>query len=229
MKLFVMLLACFVTIAQARNLNLNFKKSTDLKPVFDSHFYVDQGLRYFDSIDSYADRKSKPLYSKNVIRWEWYPWLRLTGHKRKFMKLDVLLKLYPTRVINRDCRFFEIQPFARCRVSFEYNGDEELVDIYEEFTFNDHGEITFVEAWSDIPGLLPMDAEIDPWAEGENVHRLSTKVPGLGRRDRPVRANDKEMRIASRYDSDVKDLRRRMKFPVLSWIFAGLQYLVEYH
>ena len=76
---------------------------------------------------------------------------------RFFMKLDVLLKLYPTEVIDRDCRFFEVQPFTRCRVVFNYKRKNTFVPIYEEFTFNDRGEISFIEAWTDQDKLLPMD------------------------------------------------------------------------
>ncbi|GDX78711.1 hypothetical protein LBMAG42_05220 [Deltaproteobacteria bacterium] len=35
-------------------------------------------------------------------------------------------------------------------------------------------------AWSDLPELLTWDASADPWAEGEAVVRLSTRIPGLG-------------------------------------------------
>ena len=95
------------------------------------------------------------------------------------MKLDYFLTWYPTEVINRDCRFFKAQPFARCRVTFHYLNPDSYFDIYEEFTFNNQGEITFVEAWSDHPGYLPMGAD-DFWAESKNVKRISWKVPGLG-------------------------------------------------
>ena len=95
------------------------------------------------------------------------------------MSLDYFLKWYPTKVIDRDCRFFDVQPFARCRVTFHYLRPDKLYKIYEEFSFNNDGEITFIEAWSDELDLLPMGPE-DYWAEGKNVRRMSTKIPGLG-------------------------------------------------
>ena len=96
--------------------------STELKPQFSLDYYAKQSDKYFDTLDSYADRKSKPLYGKTIIRWEWLPWLKLTGYKRFFMKFDYFLTWYPTRVINRVCKGFDVQPFGRCHVSFEYNG-----------------------------------------------------------------------------------------------------------
>ena len=45
--------------------------------------------------------------------------------------------------------------------------------------FNDKGEMTWIEAWSDLPGLLPQ-SEDDRWAESEDYPRLGGRVPGLG-------------------------------------------------
>ena len=39
--------------------------------------------------------------------------------------------------------------------------------------------MTFIEAWSDLPKMLPMDAR-DRWAQGAGVRRLSTRVADLG-------------------------------------------------
>jgi hypothetical protein len=90
---------------------------------------------------------------------------------------DALRDLDPSTVPVRDCRFFEKQPFARCYVLFEYEGG--LCPIYEEFIFNDLGEMTWIEAWSDLPELLPQDST-DRWAQDLNYPRLGTRVPGLG-------------------------------------------------
>ena len=199
--------------------------SRNHQPKFSAEYYINQGMKYFDSIDSYAPKGSKPKYAKTVIRWEWYPWLKLTGRGRFFMKLDVLLKLYPTEVIDRDCRFFEVQPFTRCRVVFNYKRKNTFVPIYEEFTFNDRGEISFIEAWTDKKDLLPMDPSIDPWAEGNNVRRLSTKVPGLGTRLGTVKARDKALKKAAIKDKDLKDLRKRLKYPVFFWVKELFRYL----
>lgn len=44
--------------------------------------YVEQGLRYFDTLDASADPASVPVYSALVARREWPPWLKLTGYGR---------------------------------------------------------------------------------------------------------------------------------------------------
>ncbi len=191
--------------------------STELKPKFEAHYYTTQGLNYFDTLDSYAKNVSKPKYSENVIRWEWYPWLKLTGHKRWMMKVDVLLTLYPTRVTNRVCRFFDAQPFCRCRVWFEYLGIKKPVKIYEEFTFNDSGEMTFIEAWTDEVGLLPMDAAFDPWGEKKEVKRLSTRIPGLGTPSGFIGVSDRHLKNLATKDNDLKDLTLRLESPIYYW------------
>lgn len=182
-------------------------------------YYVDQALKYFDTLDTYADSDSKPTYGKTVIRWEWFPWLKLTGYKRFAMKLDFFLKWYPTEVIDRDCRAFSEPPQARCRVTFHYKKSKAIVPIYEEFTFNDFGEMTFIEAWSNEPHLLPMDPDKDFWGEGEDMYRLSTKVPGLNdTATGEVRTKDKEFKRLAREDSDLYQLRKKMRRPVWNWV-----------
>ena len=226
MKYILLFILLIGTVTEANSIPY----SRNLSPQFEQQYYINQALKYFDTLDSYVDRKSKPNYSKKVIRWEWYPWLKLTGYKKLFMKLDWFLTLYPTEVINRDCRFFDEQPFARCRVTFIYRGkDEKPIDIYEEFTFNDLGEVTFIEAWSDIHGMLPMNPEIDYWAEGENINRLSTKIPGLGTKNGLIQRKSKEFIEQSKYDSDLMDLRKRLRNPVYFWLKEALRFLREGH
>lgn len=189
---------------------------------FPSSYYISQGMKYFDTLDTYASRSSKPNYAEDVIRWEWYPWLKLTGYKRWMMKLDLLLILYPTEVIDRDCRFFKVQPFCRCRVSFKYAGVQKLVKIYEEFTFNQRGEMIFIEAWSDEAKLLPWDFVKDPWGEGEKVRRLSTKVPFL-----EDGVNTEELKLRAAEDPELQDLVKRMEDPVQYWFMELFRALKE--
>lgn len=184
--------------------------STCSAPLHDPGLYVDQGLRYFDTLDGSADPESEPDYGEFVARWEWPPWLYLTGYGRDFtLAVDelVLAAMPGTTVPTRDCRFFEAQPFARCRVSFDYEGQP--CPIYEEFTFNEGGQVTFVEAWSDQPTMLPMDAGEDPWAEGEAVDRLSWRVPGLGTPDGTVDPTGPEMLAAAAENPLVADFADR--------------------
>jgi hypothetical protein len=189
------------------------------EPTQTDAYYVDQALRYFDSYDASADPDSRPTYAEGVLRWEWPPWLLLTASGRDLIEAvdRVVLLATPSTVPTRDCRAFGEQPFARCRVSFQYDGGP--CAIYEEFTFNDAGEITFIEAWSDQPGYLPMDdPATDPWGEGEGVRRLSTRVPGLGTPTGHVDATSPAMQEAAANDEDLAELARRMQAFWTSWI-----------
>lgn len=184
--------------------------STCLSPALADEAYIDQGQRYFDTLDASADPESEPTYAPLVARWEWPPWLLLTGYGADLtLAADAaVLAAFPgTTVPIRDCRAFEVQPFGRCRVSIDYEGQP--CPIYEEFTFNDAGEVTFVEAWSDQPALLPMDGEADPWAEGDDVVRLSTRIPGLGTTSGRIDPEGDDMARAGESDADVADFAAR--------------------
>jgi hypothetical protein len=191
--------------------------SENMTPRQNPEYYIEQSLKYFDTLDSYTDPRSIPNYSPLVARWEWPPWLKLTGFGEKSMIwIDLLLKLYPTSIPVRDCRAFPVQPFGRCHVVFYYQ--EEPCSIYEEFTFNDQGEMTFIEAWSDIPGLLPTSDPSDYWAEGPDVYRLSTKIPGLGNATGLIDLDSDCLREAASINADVADFANRARFPVVSWV-----------
>ncbi len=182
--------------------------STCLSPTLADEAYVEQGLRYFDALDARPDPDVPLRYAPDVVRWEWPPWLLLTGYGAEMIEAaDALILLVQpgTTVPERECRAFPTQPFARCRVNFDYNGLG--CPIYEEFTFDAEGNITFIEAWSDLPGLGPVDLAADPWAEGADADRLSTRVPGLG-----AGIFDPEgapMQAAAADDPDVADLAAR--------------------
>ena len=190
--------------------------STRLTPKFTAAYYIDQGVKYFRTMESSVPISVKPEYSDLVIRWEWHPWLLLTGYKRRnLINTDILLKLYPTKYDTIDCQYFEKQPFCRCHVIFNYS--ETRIPIYEEFTFNDQGEITFIEAWSDFPSLLPMDTT-DYWAEAENVNRLSTRVPGLGNNEGRIDRKADWMLRASETDTVLADMLHRLRRPFNTWV-----------
>lgn len=184
--------------------------STCLAPAQSDELYIDQGQRYFDTLDASADPESEPTYAELVARWEWPPWLLLTGYGRELTLAvdEVVLAAFPgTTVPDRDCRAFDVQPFARCRVVMDYEGKP--CPIYEEFTFNDAGEVTFVEAWSDLPEVLTWDAAADPWAEGEAVVRLSTRIPGLGTPSGRIDPTGEAMIQAGEADPEVADFAAR--------------------
>jgi len=156
-----------------------------------------------------ADPGSIPDCADLVARWEWPPWLLLTGYGAADM-IEVgraLKELDPSTVPVRDCRFFPDQPFARCYVQFEYA--EGPCPIYEEFTFNDQGQMTFIEAWSDLPDLLPVRVD-DPWAEAPDFPRLSTRIPGLGNETGTINPDGEWMMQAAAEDPLVADFALRI-------------------
>jgi hypothetical protein len=183
--------------------------ATCLSPTRSAEYYAEQANAYFDTLDISADPESVPNYALLVARWEWPPWLLLTGYgKQDMVDTGVALKdVDPSTVPDRDCRGFETQPFARCYVVFEYEGG--ACPIYEEFTFNDAGEMTFIEAWSNIPGLLPQFESGDLWGEKGSVPRLSTRVPGLGSPDGRIDLDSPWMLDAAANDGDVADFANR--------------------
>ncbi|MBK7503791.1 MAG: hypothetical protein IPN93_14530 [Bacteroidetes bacterium] len=192
--------------------------STCLTPKFSPEYYIDQGVKYFLTMQSDIPISVIPKYSDLVVRWEWKPWLLLTGYEKKgLIQSNIVLKLNPTAYDLLDCKYFDTQPFCRCHVIFDYGG--EPCPIYEEFTFNDQGEITFIEAWSDFESLLPMTSGADGiWDEKEywgetDVYRLSTKVPGLGNETGRININSEAMKKAIKVDKDVADMVRRIKDP----------------
>ena len=173
-------------------------------------WYVEQALIYFDTLDTRADPDIVPEYAPDVARWEWPPWLYLTGWGAQQMVATTraALRIDPSIVEERDCRFFPTQPFARCYVDFIYDAGN--CPIYEEFTFNDAGEMTFLEAWSVMPGRMPVeDYAADRWAEGEDADRLSTRIPGLGRPDGAIVLDAPWMDAAAADDPEVADFVRR--------------------
>ncbi len=182
--------------------------STCLSPTQSDDYYEDQGQAYFDTLDASADPDSEPTYSDLVARWEWPPWLLLTGYGRDLTLAvdEVVLAVFPgTTVPDRDCRSFDVQPFGRCRVTMDFEGQP--CPIYEEFTFNDLGEVTFVEAWSNLPGMFP-STESDPWAEADGVPRLSTRIPGLGNAAGLIDPGGDAMAEVAATDADVAEFVR---------------------
>ncbi|MCO4745389.1 MAG: hypothetical protein KC912_11420 [Proteobacteria bacterium] len=181
-----------------------------LSPTQTDDYYIEQSHRYFNTMDTAEDMDLGPNYSELVARWEWPPWLKLTAYTREtILATDAALRLYPSTVPERECLAFDTQPFGRCRVVFYYEAHEgRPCPIYEEFTFNDAGEVTWIEAWSDLPGMLPMD-EADSWAEGDQVTRLSSRIPGLGNAEGRIDLEGEAMQQAAAEDDDVADFVTR--------------------
>jgi len=192
--------------------------STCQAPTRSPDEYVRWSEGYFDTMDRRVKDAPWPPYSELVARWEWPPWLKLTAFTRLDIEAtDTLLKLYPSTVPQRECRAFDVQPFGRCHVVFRYDAHEGRgCPIYEEFTFNDAGEITFIEAWSDLDGLTPTNSE-DPWAQRGGAPRLSTRIPGLGAPSGRIDLNGDAMAAAAAGDSDVADFVRRARDWEAAW------------
>lgn len=195
----------------------------ELTPKFAPEYYIEQGVKYFQTMQSDVPARVQPNYAPMVVRWEWEPWLLLTGYKKKMMIVtDVLLKLVPTAYDKLDCRYFDQQPFCRCHVVFNYGGT--TCPIYEEFTFNNQGQITFIEAWSDFPSLLPMGPGADSiWHESDYwathmVNRLATKLPGLGSETGTIALGTLAMENAAANDADIAELVKRLKRPLFFWL-----------
>jgi hypothetical protein len=196
--------------------------ATALAPKFAPEYYIEQGVKYFQTMQSDVPIWVQPNYSQLAIRWEWEPWLLLTGYKKNMVLVtDPMLKLTPTSYDKLDCRFFAVQPFCRCHVVFNYSGM--TCPIYEEFTFNDAGEITFIEAWSDFPSLLPMGPGADSiWDESDywalnDANRLATKLPGLGSATGKIAIGTTCMDELAERDTDVAELLKRLNRPAFFW------------
>jgi len=174
-------------------------------PTQTAEYYAAKSSEYFDTMDYRVELEEWPPYGEQVARWEWPPWLKLTAFGRDNIEAaDTLLQLYPSIVEDRDCRGFDTQPFGRCTVVFYYDDHEGLgCPIYEEFVFNDDGEITWIEAWSDLDGMRPTTAD-DPWSERDGAPRLSDRIPGLGTPTGAIDLDSDAMH-AARADSDVDD------------------------
>ena len=200
-------------------------KANCLTPKQPPEYYVEQSVMYFDTLASDVSVLVQPNYSLMVVRWEWPPWLLLTGlGNANLILTDVALKLFPTVIAEIDCRAFDTQPYGRCHMVFDYSG--ELCPIYEEFSFNDQGEITFIEAWTDLPGWTPT-TEDDYWAEGEHVKRLATRVPGLGNANGLVDFDATWMEEAAKQDADVGELMKRGRRPYGTYLEEIVTHAVE--
>ncbi len=187
-------------------------RSTCLKPTHSPEYYVTLSKQYYDTLDRTRVMPRPPQYASQVIRWEWSPWFKLTALGRdqlvafnEFLAdaVDVTMQ-HPI-----ECKAFAVQPFSRCHMLFEHQ--QLLCPTYAEFTFNDDGEITFVEGWSDLPGLRPSTNASDRWAESPEAHRLSTKVAGLGNAKGNVDFTAEWMLAAAENDAEVADLVTRAK------------------
>ena len=76
-----------------------------------------------------------------------------------------------------------------------------------------------IEAWSDVDGLRPQTSP-DDWTESPDIHRLSTKIPGLGTLDGQLDINGEEMATAATEDAELADLIHRANNWTETWTEA---------
>ena len=175
-----------------------------------------------------------PRYSPSVVLYEFPPWHLTTAFGKSIMKVvNIGTRFTPTRYKSIQCKSFDQQPFGRCHVVFLFGSEQGFFEglfarllgveggiqecpIYEEFTFNGSGEITFIEAWTDYDGYLPMEYEEgqakDYWATGERLLRLSTSIPGLGSRDGEISLGSEAIQVAIEdYDARFKSESQRIQ------------------
>lgn len=197
--------------------------STAAFPTRPASYYLEQCDLYFDSIQSLSytpkpHRNKFPKYAKNVARWEWSPWLMLTSFgRRNLISIDKVIRLYPCICVDRSFRLFTTQPYVRCLVTLFYGAEvnkRELgLHIYEEFTFNDEGEMTFIEAWLCEEGLQLGSLDDEGWpVDEEAIRRLSTLLPGLGSASGEIDMKSTAFLQACQTHPEVEDYRQRVRY-----------------
>jgi hypothetical protein len=215
--------------------------STKLSPTKPAASYIKRADRYFNQLESkfthYLFWHGKlPAYAPLVARWEWPPdWYRLTGFQKKpTVDADTLIRdAVPCICVDRSHYFCSTNPFVRSVVTFYYGikgrkgGDP--IYIYEEFTFNDLAEMTFIEAWSisenGFNQLTQLTRENKPWPDtppettqtngvtdeplpAPSFNRLSTQIPGLGYSDGRIDIDGDQMKMAGRNNPTIEEFRK---------------------
>jgi hypothetical protein len=215
--------------------------STGVLPNEPNTTYIAEADKYFNQLESNFTYDillpgKLPSYAPLVARWEWPPdWYRLTGFKKVATLLaDTTIRdAVPCICVDRTHVFSPINPFARSVVTFYYGskgaagGDP--IYIYEEFTFNDLAEMTFIEAWSitkeGFDTLTQLAQNNQPWPDpppGTNqtdgvtdapepiipFTRLSTQIPGLGLGHGEIDLNGEPMNEAARQNPTIAEFQR---------------------
>jgi hypothetical protein len=209
--------------------------STLVQPTKPPASDIKRADRYFNQLESkfthYLFWHGKlPSYAPLVARWEWPPnWYRLTGfRKNPTIDADTMIRdAVPCICVNRTHIFCQTNPFARSVVTFYYGSKGSKgtpIYIYEEFTFNDLAQMTFIEAWSiteeGFNTLTQLAQNNQPWPdrpEGTTqtdgvtdaqtplipFTRLSTKIPGLGLNHGEIEVDGDRMNKAAQQDPTV--------------------------
>ena len=146
------------------------------------NYFTQQVEQYFDSLQTGSTLF--PNYAPDVVRFEWQPWLLLTGNGSDNIKfVDSEIRKYTgyCQVKNRKHRYVKKLNMVQSTVEFFYNNSTNPIKIYEELTFNKEGQISFIEAWINtdykVDGKLQLPSRgKDGFPEGE-IKRMSLATP----------------------------------------------------
>ena len=158
--------------------------SSNIEKNLDDHYYQTQCDLYFRN-QEYKYSGEKPNYSQLSSRWEYQPTGNgLTGYGGDRMhRSDEMIRQSPCEVTNRVYKIYDTQPFGRALVTFYYGDNVETkqnpIHIYEEFTFNSQGQITFIEAWAYDASMAESPSKPFP-PDDSRFPRMSRIIPGLG-------------------------------------------------
>jgi len=192
-----------------------------LKPKYSPEYYKLQCDLYFTHLESRIADRVEFYCSLTCVRWEWPPWDLLTGQGMiNIMYADMVDRDQNECIVaERNIRFYDVQPFGRAIITIYYGDNiktrQHPIKIYEEFTFNDFGQVTFIEAWSCqqseyLPGF---DAEGWPI---EIPTRLSYLIPGLGHITGEINVNTEAVQHAALQNKYVADYVERSKHFMLA-------------
>ena len=140
----------------------------------DPEYYVEQANKYFDTLDPNAEPGSMPYYSEQVVRWEWPPAIAHGPWEAGMIDTAEVLKVGdPSTVPERDCRFSK---HNRSRDVTSSLNTRVVLPYLRRVCLQRCGEMTFIEAWSDLPGLRPQQGDDDRFGERGTFYRLP-RVP----------------------------------------------------
>ena len=199
--------------------------SNSVVPNKDESYYINQANTYFSFLETTSKDHIEPNYSPSLIRWEWEPWLILTGlNDERTLIIDSLIReTGKCECLDRELVFYNTNPFVRCRVTFYYGENKTPIKIYEEFTFDGSGNISFIEAWYDVEDnkLQIPEREFDGWPKFCSVKRLSNLIPGYNKTDFILVLESSEMISQAELYDDVKNFKSRAEKFAVS-LFAEL-------
>ncbi|KAL7556649.1 hypothetical protein ACA910_017588 [Epithemia clementina (nom. ined.)] len=113
-----------------------------------AEYYIKQCDIFLNTLTTTLRPAKIPNLSKTVMRWDWSH-DRLTGRNRDtLIAMDIFATaVAPEQSVESEHKIYQQQPLGRSMVQFQSVKSGDLRTLYIEFTFNDEGEISFVEVW----------------------------------------------------------------------------------